>query len=108
MLKLNARSMKILKSKETVVFKILDKEEPILNKELFEALKKWRKEKSYKERIKPYIIFSDTSLIAISNSKPKSLDELLEIRGVGTKKIEAYGKELLNIIQIIDQKEVVQ
>ena len=58
------------------------------------------KEKSYKERIKPYIIFSDTSLIAISNSKPKTLDELLEIRGVGNKKIEAYGKELLNIIQI--------
>jgi ATP-dependent DNA helicase RecQ len=102
MLKLNSRSMKVLKSEETVVFKILDNEEQILNKELFEALKKWRKEKAYKERIKPYIIFSDTSLIAISNSKPKTLDELLEIRGVGTKKIEAYGNELLNIIQNIN------
>ena len=108
MLKLNPRSMKILKSKETVVFKILDKEETVLNKELFEALKKWRKDKAFKERIKPYIIFSDTSLIAISNSKPKTLDELLEIRGVGTKKIEAYGKELLNIVQIVSEKEVKQ
>lgn len=99
MLKLNNRSMKVLKSEETVVFKILDKAEPVLNQELFEALKKWRKEKAYKERIKPYIIFSDTSLIAISNSKPKTLEELLEIRGVGTKKIEAYGNELLNIIE---------
>lgn len=106
MLKLNPRSMKILKSKETVLFKILDKEETVLNKELFEALKKWRKDKAYKERIKPYIIFSDTSLIAISNSKPKTFDELLEIRGVGTKKIEAYGKELLNIVQIVSEKEV--
>ena len=106
MLKLNAKSINILKGKETVVFKILDKEETILNKELFEALKKWRKEKSYKERIKPYIIFSDTSLISISNSKPKTLDELLEIRGVGTKKIEAYGRELLNIIQIVAEREV--
>lgn len=106
MLKLNPRSMKILKSKETVLFKILDKEETVLNKELFEALKKWRKDKAYKERIKPYIIFSDTSLIAISNSKPKTFDELLEIRGVGTKKIEAYGKELLNIVQIASEKEV--
>jgi ATP-dependent DNA helicase RecQ len=102
MLKLNNRSMKVLKSEETVVFKILDKAEPILNQELFEALKKWRKEKAYKERIKPYIIFSDTSLIAISNSKPKTLEELLEIRGVGTKKIEAYGNELLNILQSIN------
>lgn len=99
MLKLNSRSMKVLKSKENVVFKILDKEETILNKELFEALKIWRKEKSYKERIKPYIIFSDTSLIAISNSKPKTLDELLEIRGVGTKKIESYGDDILKIIE---------
>lgn len=98
MLKLNARSMKVLKSKENVVFKILDKEETILNKELFEALKKWRKDKAYKERIKPYIIFSDTSLIDISNSKPKTLDELLKIRGVGTKKIESYGNELLKIV----------
>jgi ATP-dependent DNA helicase RecQ len=102
MLKLNKRSMNILKSKENVVFKILDKEEPILNNDLLEALKKWRKEKAYKERIKPYIIFSDTSLIAISNSKPKNLDALLDIRGVGAKKIEAYGKELLTIIEVFN------
>lgn len=108
MLKLNTRSMRLLKSHETVVLKILDKKEPLLNRELFEALKKWRKERAYKERINPYIIFSDTSLIAISNSKPKTLEELLEIRGVGTKKIEAYGKDLLNIIQATVEKEVKQ
>ena len=98
MLKLNARSMKILKGKETVVFKILSNEEPILNPELFERLKQWRKEKAYKERIKPYIIFSDTSLISICNSKPKNVEELLEIRGVGSKKIEKYGEEILKLI----------
>jgi len=101
MLKLNVRSMNVLKNKETVVFRNLDKEEPIFNKELFEDLKKWRKDKAYRQKIKPYIIFSDTSLIAISNSKPKNLDELLEIRGVGTKKIEAYGDEILKIIKSI-------
>ncbi|MDO5517183.1 MAG: DNA helicase RecQ [Clostridium sp.] len=98
MLKLNARSMKILKGKETVVFKILSNEEPILDPDLFERLKQWRKEKAYRERIKPYIIFSDTSLISICNSKPKNVEELLEIRGVGTKKIENYGEEILNLI----------
>lgn len=108
MLKLNKRSMNILKSKENVVFKILDKEEPILNNDLLEALKKWRKGKAYKERIKPYIIFSDTSLIAISNSKPKNLDALLEIRGVGAKKIEAYGKDLLSIIEVFNEREIIK
>lgn len=106
MLKLNARSMKLLKSQETAVFKILDKKEPLLNKQLFEALKKWRKDKAYRERIKPYIIFSDTSLISISNSRPQNFDELLEIRGVGVKKIEAYGKEILNIIQSFGEEEM--
>lgn len=106
MLKLNQRSMRLLKSQEKVVLKIIDKREPLLNKELFETLKKWRKDKAFKERIKPYIIFSDTSLIAISNSKPKTLEELLEVRGVGAKKIEAYGKELLSIIQSIVEEEV--
>ncbi|WP_238948445.1 DNA helicase RecQ [Clostridium sp. YIM B02569] len=105
MLKLNSRSIRVLKSKESVVFKILDSREPIINKELFEALKSWRKDRAYKDKIKPYIIFSDTSLIAISNSRPRTLDELLEIRGVGTKKIEAYGGELLNIIRMFAQKE---
>lgn len=98
MLKLNARSMKILKGNETVVFKILSNEEPILDPDLFEKLKHWRKEKAYKERIKPYIIFSDTSLISICNSKPKNVEELLEIRGVGSKKIENYGEEILSLI----------
>ncbi|WP_017211123.1 DNA helicase RecQ [Clostridium beijerinckii] len=105
MLKLNSRSIRVLKSKESVVFKILDSREPIINKELFEALKSWRKDRAYKDKIKPYIIFSDTSLIAISNSRPRTLDELLEIRGVGTKKIEAYGGELLDIIRMFAQKE---
>ena len=30
---------------------------------------------------------------------PKSLEELLEIRGVGEKKIDRYGKEIINIIK---------
>ncbi|AGX41753.1 DNA helicase RecQ [Clostridium saccharobutylicum] len=98
MLKLNSNSMKILKGEKNVVFKILDNEEPILNKELFEALRIWRKNKALRERIKPYIIFSDTSLISISNTRPKTVNELLEVRGVGSKKIEAYGKEILNIV----------
>lgn len=105
MLKLNSRSMRVLKSKETVLFKILDTSEPILNEEIFEALKKWRKERAFRDRVKPYIIFSDTSLISISNVKPKSNEELLEIRGVGSKKVEAYGAEILEIVNSM-KKEI--
>ena len=98
MLKLNARSMKVLKGKENVMFKIIDEDEPVLNEELFDKLKQWRKMKAYKENIRPYIIFSDATLTAICNTKPKSIEELMEIRGVGEKKIKAYGDEILSLI----------
>ena len=98
MLKLNARSMKVLKGQEVVLFKILHNDEPILNEELFEKLKQWRKIKAYRENIRPYIIFSDATLTSICNTKPKSIEELIEIRGVGEKKIKAYGNEILKLI----------
>ncbi|MGN2368494.1 DNA helicase RecQ [Clostridium cagae] len=100
MLKLNQRSYKVLKNKEKVIFKILNKEESILNRELFETLKKWRKEKAFKENKKPYIIFSDTTLIDICNNKPDNVEKLLDIRGVGEKKINDYGEEILKIISM--------
>lgn len=100
MLKLNQRSYKVLKNKEKVIFKILNKEESILSRELFEALKKWRKEKAFKENKKPYIIFSDTTLIDICNNKPDNVEKLLDIRGVGEKKINDYGEEILKIISM--------
>ena len=97
MLRLNQKSMDILLGKQKVMLLIKEYEEPI-NKELFEKLKNWRRVTANKENIKPYIIFSDTSLIEITNKLPKNLDELKEIRGVGEKKIEKYGDEVLKII----------
>ncbi len=99
MLRLNQKSMDILLGKQKVMFLLKEYEEPI-NKELFEKLKTWRRVTANKENIKPYIIFSDTSLIEIANKLPKNLDELKEIRGVGEKKIEKYGDEVLKLINI--------
>ena len=98
MLKLNKRSYNVLKNKEKVIFKILDKQDIILDKELFESLRTWRKEKAFKENKRPYIIFSDSTLIDICNNKPNNIEKLLEIRGVGEKKIKDYGNEILEII----------
>ena len=48
-----------------------------------------------KEGVKPYIIFSDATLIELCNKLPKTDQELLEIRGMGEKKFNKYGKEIL-------------
>ncbi|MBS6500524.1 MAG: DNA helicase RecQ [Clostridium sp.] len=99
MLKLNPKSIRILKSQEKVICKLSeDIEEKIENKDLFNKLKLWRKEKANILGIKPYIIFSDSTLIELANKVPKDKEQLLRIRGMGEKKFEKYGDEVLNII----------
>ena len=99
MLKLNPKSIRVLKSQEKVICKLSeDIEEKIENKDLFNKLKLWRKEKANILGIKPYIIFSDSTLIELANKVPKDKEELLRIRGMGEKKFEKYGDEVLNII----------
>lgn len=97
-LKLNNNSIKVIKGIDKVYFSIKE-QSTAQNKELFKELRLWRKGRAEKDRIRPYIIFSDTTLIDICNIMPKSLEELLEIRGVGEKKIDRYGKEIINIIK---------
>ena len=105
MLKLNPKSINVLKSQEKVICKLEeDVEEQVLDKELFQSFKSWRKEKSYKERIKPYIIFSDSTLIELSNKQPKNKEELMAIRGMGEKKFERYGEEVLALINSTENK----
>ncbi|MDU1313768.1 MAG: DNA helicase RecQ [Clostridium septicum] len=105
MLKLNSNSMKVLKSKEKVICRLVEEnEEKIVDKELFSKLRIWRKERAIRENIKPYIIFSDATLIELANKKPKDKDELLNIRGLGEKKFERYGEDVLGIIKNILRK----
>ena len=99
MLKLNDKSYKILNSNMKVLCKLtINSEERLLNKELFDKLRLWRKEKAFRENIKPYIIFSDSTLIELSNIIPNTEEELLSIKGMGQRKYEKYGKELIEIL----------
>lgn len=99
MLKLNEKSIDILYNKQSLLL-LVREEEKAINGELFDVLKKWRKNKAILEKIKPYIIFSDSTLIEIVNNRPKTTEELLKIRGVGEKKIAKYGDELLKLLKI--------
>ncbi|MDS0526882.1 DNA helicase RecQ [Clostridium sp. SHJSY1] len=97
MLRLNKKSMEILTGDRGVFLRVKE-EDTAINKELFNVIKTWRRDRANKDGIKPYIIFSDATLIEIVNKLPKNKDELFEIRGVGEKKVQRYGDELLKII----------
>ena len=103
MLKLNEKSYRVLKSEQKVLLKLTtESEEKVMNNLLFNTLKRWRKNTAIREGIKPYIIFSDATLIELSNKVPRNQEELLKIRGMGEKKFEKYGHEILNLM--LEQK----
>src|SRR5262249_10086889 len=65
---------------------------------LFEALRAWRAAEAKAQRIPPYVIFHDTVLREIAAVRPVSVEELGEIKGVGTSKMQRYGTAVLSVI----------
>ena len=67
-------------------------------KRIQQDLKKWRKRKAEEMNVPPYIIFGDKTLNDIATKKPKSEIELFDVHGLGEKKIEKFGKDILEIV----------
>ena len=65
----------------------------------FEALKAWRAEVAREHNLPAYIVFHDATLAEMAQAAPDSLDALGQISGVGAKKLEAYGLEILRVLQ---------
>ena len=64
----------------------------------FAALKAWRGEVARAHNLPAYVIFHDATLAAIAALAPHSLDDLQGISGIGAKKLEAYGDEVLRVV----------
>ncbi|MCX2862014.1 DNA helicase RecQ [Paucibacter sp. PLA-PC-4] len=65
----------------------------------FEALKAWRAEVAKEHGLPAYVIFQNVTLAEMARLHPQSLDELAGISGVGAKKLEAYGREILRVLE---------
>jgi ATP-dependent DNA helicase RecQ len=64
----------------------------------YSALKAWRGEVAKEHNLPAYVIFHDATLAAIAERAPLSLDDLQGISGIGAKKLEAYGEEVLRVM----------
>ena len=69
------------------------------NEDLFGQLRGWRARVAREEQVPAYIIFSDATLQAISEALPTTVDELYAISGIGQKKAELFGQDLLDIVR---------
>ncbi|MDI6757081.1 MAG: RecQ family ATP-dependent DNA helicase, partial [Endomicrobiia bacterium] len=73
-------------------------EHPEYDQKLFEILRLLRKEIANKEKMPPYIVFSDAALKEMSTQRPQSLESFREINGVGEVKLKKYGSIFLEKI----------
>ena len=64
----------------------------------FNALKAWRGEVAAEHNLPAYVVFHDATLAEMARERPGTLDELAGISGVGAKKLEAYGREILRLL----------
>ncbi|WP_245573581.1 DNA helicase RecQ [Curvibacter lanceolatus] len=66
----------------------------------FEALKAWRTEVAREHNLPAYVIFHDATLAAIAERFPATPEDLQGISGIGARKLEAYGAEVLRVCQL--------
>ena len=75
------------------------------DEQLLDALKKKRIEIARSEKVPAYIVFSDRTLAEMAVRRPRSLEALSRIRGVGEMKLERYGDNFLAVIRSAKETE---
>lgn len=70
-----------------------------LEQTIFEKLRWWRVETARKHNVPAYVIFHDSTMREIARALPQSLADLRGVTGVGEKKLESYGAEIVALIQ---------
>ncbi|MFL6044026.1 MAG: ATP-dependent DNA helicase UvrD2 [Propionibacteriaceae bacterium] len=61
-------------------------------------LREWRRQEAADQKLPAYCIFTDATLIAIAEGRPRSTADLIKVQGLGRTKADKYGEHLLAII----------
>jgi ATP-dependent DNA helicase RecQ len=64
----------------------------------WDRLRTWRAETAKSDGVPAYVIFHDATLAEIARSDPDSIDDLRHIPGIGVRKLERFGDELLDVV----------
>ena len=84
---------------DAVGWKVCDAAGNILtDMELLKKIRQWRYEKAKEKNMRAYWIFNNATLVDLATRMPITREELLSISGIGEKKVEMYGDEILQII----------
>jgi ATP-dependent DNA helicase RecQ len=67
-------------------------------KSRWDRLRTWRAETAKADGVPAYVIFHDATLAEIARSDPDTIDDLRHIPGIGVRKLERFGDELLDVV----------
>jgi ATP-dependent DNA helicase RecQ len=70
-----------------------------INRELRESLRAWRRQVSTDKHLPAYIVLHDTTIDDICRLQPRTEYELLQCSGIGKRKAETYGADILAIVK---------
>lgn len=70
-----------------------------LDEELLAELKEWRLRVSKEMKVPAYVVFTDNTLIAIAESLPVDEAALVALPGIGARKLEQYGPDVLELVK---------
>lgn len=84
--------------KEAVMVQKLVENDP-----LFEHLRLLRKTIADEESVPPFVVFSDKTLRELCNKKPKEMDEMRLVSGIGEVKFEKYGKRFFEAMHMFKE-----
>ncbi len=107
----NPGSITLVKDKDFEALTESDSHTPVERKaydeNLYEILKKLRKDVAHKKDLPPYVIFQDPSLEEMATTYPSSIEELTRINGVGIGKANKFGKPFLDAInKYVEENEI--
>lgn len=109
-IKLSKSALPVLKNEEKVYLTLIEEnlnkpaktkknKQEIISNPIFEKLRTLRKRLAAEENKPSFMIFSDATLQEMAEVKPKNLQELLNISGVGQNKLQKYGNYFLEELQ---------
>ncbi len=67
--------------------------------ELLAELKDWRLRVSQEMKVPAFVVFTDNTLIAIAETLPADAAALVAIPGIGARKLEQYGPDVLALVK---------
>lgn len=70
-----------------------------IDEELLLRLKEWRLDVAKEQKVPAYVVFTDNTLIAIAELLPADAAALIAIPGIGARKLEQYGDDVLELVR---------